>query len=77
MNKKEINNVSSNNIEKEVSEFFDIPLDELENGSVSSNEIVTENITLDTEDGKHNNFSLMFVSFLIGLGSFYFIYKMM
>jgi hypothetical protein len=76
MNKKEINSVQSKNIGKQVSEFYDIPLYELENGTVSSNEVVTENITVDIEDGTHNIFSLVFVSFLIGFGSLYFIYKM-
>ena len=70
-------NVSSNISIKEESEFYDIPLDEVENGSVSSNEVVTENIAPGMEDETYNPFSFLFVSFLIGIGSFYFIYKMM
>lgn len=62
---------------KDKCEFYDIPLDEVENGNVSSNKVVTENIVTSLKDETHNNFYFIFVSFLIGFGSVYFIYKMM
>ena len=68
--------LSANSLERDISEFSDISLDEIENGSISSDEIEANNVVV-TEDTTHNFFLLFFVSFLIGFGSFYYIYKIM